>query len=104
MGYGKHKNFITGFDPGNVICDEHQKVSYAELSGMLEELDDFFGKYKKDEIVCLGVFMKNSALQAVVILYLLCEKINFFLYSGNHIATNNVPFFCDAILTGDSND
>ncbi len=102
MGYQKHKNIITGFDAGNAINDEHSSITYAALSGILEQVDSFFENYKKNEMDCVGVCMQNSVLQAVVILYLMAEEINFFLYSSNSVTDKSIPFFCDTILTADT--
>src|SRR4051812_41201066 len=99
MGYEKHRNIIAHFHPDNVLCDEHCCVKYQALPGMLEELDKFFGRYD-DELSCVGVSIPNSVLQAVVVLYLLSENINFFLAAAYSDTNRHFPGFCNWILTG----
>lgn len=98
MAYKKHRDIITHFSPSNILCDEHSSIQYADIPGMLFDIDTFFKKHQKGELFCVGLPVQNNLLQAMVILYLLSEKINFFLLSGNS-ANQQMPFFCDSILT-----
>jgi acyl-coenzyme A synthetase/AMP-(fatty) acid ligase len=103
MAYEKHRDIILGFIPSNTLCDEHGAIRYADLPGMLDEVDAFFNRHQKSQVFCVGLPVQNNLLQAMVILYLLSEKINFFLFSGN--STNQqMPFFCDKILKIPSKD
>lgn len=99
MEYQKYKNIITCFNPDNVWCDEYGDVEYQAFPRMLEELNASFEGYRKEGISCLGLFMPNSVLQAIVVLYLLSENINFFIASGNSNGSPQFPSFCDKILT-----
>jgi acyl-coenzyme A synthetase/AMP-(fatty) acid ligase len=97
MAYEKYRDIITHFSPSNTVCDEYDSIRYADIPGLLDDIHAFFGRHQKGELVCLGLPVQNSLMQAVVILYLLSEKINFFLLSGNS-ANQQMPLFCDKIL------
>lgn len=99
MAYKEHRNIITHFDPDNVLCDEHCSVKYRDIPGLLEGLHVFFEEYRNHEMSCIGISLPNGVLQTLTILYLLNEKINFFVASGQSNGSPKFPPFCDKVLT-----
>lgn len=92
MAYQKHRDIISNFSPSNIVCDEHGSIQYADIP---EILSGIAAHFQQGKIFCVGLPVQNNLMQAMVILYLLSEKINFFLLSGN----SAMPPFCDKIVT-----
>jgi acyl-CoA synthetase (AMP-forming)/AMP-acid ligase II len=98
MAYQKHRNIIGHFSPANTLCDELACMQYVDIPLVLSQIDVFFRKHTQGPVFCVGLPVQNNLVQAMVILYLLSEKINFFLLSGNS-NHQQMPLFCDKILT-----
>lgn len=85
----------------NLLSDEREKISYSDLPGMLKGVDRVFEENDKADIYCVGVLVENSLSLVMVLLYLLRERINFFLLPANSPVHQSMPFFCDVILSFD---
>lgn len=83
------------------MCDEHISVDHDRMAGMLEELDMLFGREAAGESSCIALEVENSVRQAVLILYLLSERINFFLRAPASPVHQSLPSFCDKLLSMD---
>lgn len=102
MSYQKHHMIIPAIAGGSILCDEHISVGYARMAGMLEELDTLFNREAAGESSCIALEVENSVRQAVLILYLLSEKINFFLRAPASPVHQSLPSFCDKLLSMDA--
>jgi acyl-coenzyme A synthetase/AMP-(fatty) acid ligase len=99
MSYEKHRQVINDYRGDNVLCDGDISVSYAAIPEILDELDVSFTQQHRSEICCVGVIMENTVAHALLVLYFLSEGINFFLLSVDSPVHNDIPAFCDRILT-----
>ncbi len=104
MSYKNHLQFIKTYADQNVICDGDICLSYSDLTELMSDIDKLFSNDNKNSIYCLGVNVENSIRHAMIILYLLSEKINFYLISSSLSSNKNVPNFCDKIISVDKNE
>ncbi len=98
MSYGKHTPFVPGAGAGNALSDEARSVTYADLPRLLAGLDAQFEAHGKTGLVCVGFAAGNTVGHALLMLYLLAEKINFFVLPS-HAASPAIPPFCDTVLS-----
>jgi len=98
MSYEKHRGILANAPGDNMLYDGHFSIKYADVPRILKEIDAIFCCYDKDDIRCLGLSVENKVIQTIVVLYLLSEKINFYLLPGDP-SGRQVPPFCDRILS-----
>src|ERR1700754_1899290 len=94
---------FSHFPPESVLADEAQSLSYAEIPAILQRLDVFFAE-KAGNLFCLYFPVNNTVQHAVLLMYLLNRRINFFIYSTHTGAQQAIPDFCDLILTVNPGD
>src|SRR5579859_7125730 len=83
----------------NILRDDTLTVPYSGIGELLEQLDRFFSDHDKKKICCVALITENTVAHALIILYLLREKLNFILLNGHAPVEDKIPFFCDIILT-----
>jgi len=98
-GYNKHRRIIEHFKSDNAISDENGRMEYGRLPHILALLNIEFAAYRGEQSnSCFALRTKNTVGTALVILYLLSEKISFHMCS-EHSEDGLIPPFCKKVIT-----
>src|ERR1700735_4017035 len=68
------------------------------MTDILEQLDSFFRNYRVDRLRCLCLCPENTIESALVLLYFLANRVNFFLRPSSAGSGIPAPAFCDKLL------
>lgn len=98
MPYTKHKNIIRNYSAANILKDESISIIYEELSDILQKFHNYFYNKGINKRTCVALYMENTVLHAIVILYFLSEQINFYLLSSSPQLKASIPEFCDKVV------
>lgn len=98
MPYIKHKNIIRNYSAANILKDESISITYEELSDILQKLHDIFYDKDTNKITCVALYMENTVLHAIAILYFLSEQVNFYLVPSSPQSKAGIPEFCDKVV------
>lgn len=80
------------------LCDDGGTIPYSSIPEIMAATDLYFNDCGKKNMFCLAVLADNTVAQAILVLYLLTQKVNFLLM-GNYPQTGQkIPAFCDYIL------
>ncbi|HTI10107.1 MAG TPA: class I adenylate-forming enzyme family protein [Puia sp.] len=92
------EELLFQLEEGNTLQDDRSSLDYAVVNRIVNSLDEVFKQQGFLKIQCIYIAFQNDIDHAVVILYLLSRKINFYLRSntGHH---QQIPPFCDVLLT-----
>lgn len=83
----------------NCISEGKNSILYDDLNEFFMRLDENFSHIIKQSYNCFYLEPKNNIPEIIMLLYVIERKLTVYLASENDLSKNEVPNFCDYIIS-----